>query len=171
MFCSCPGNTDIQNGNVKLILGLIWCLIAHYQLGASNFPPKKLMLAWLKVRSYCTVHRLFMLAWLKLRSNRTHSVVQYTSSCWPGPRRGHTVHRLLYSIQARAGLAQGGAIQYTECCTPHKLTLAGLKNRLMYCTYTGCGPIHRLKNITQASVPYIGCCGIHRLHTTEAVVQ
>ncbi len=44
-----PGNTDIQNGNVKLILGLIWSLIAHYQLGASNFPPKKLMLAWLKV--------------------------------------------------------------------------------------------------------------------------
>ena len=43
------GNTDIQNGNMKLILGLIWSLIAHYQLGASNFPPKKLMLAWLKV--------------------------------------------------------------------------------------------------------------------------
>ena len=46
---SLSGNTDIQNGNVKLILGLIWSLIAHYQLGASNFPPKKLMLAWLKV--------------------------------------------------------------------------------------------------------------------------
>ena len=45
------GNTDIQNGNVKLILGLIWSLIAHYQLGASNFPPKKLMLAWLKVKN------------------------------------------------------------------------------------------------------------------------
>ena len=43
------GNTDIHNGNLKLILGLIWSLIAHYQLGASNFPPKKLMLAWLKV--------------------------------------------------------------------------------------------------------------------------
>ena len=43
------GNTDIHNGNLKLILGLLWSLIAHYQLGASNFPPKKLMLAWLKV--------------------------------------------------------------------------------------------------------------------------
>ncbi len=42
------GNTDINNGNLKLILGLIWSLIAHYQLGASNFPPKKLMLAWLR---------------------------------------------------------------------------------------------------------------------------
>ena len=42
------GNTDIHNGNLKLILGLTWSLIAHYQLGASNFPPKKLMLAWLK---------------------------------------------------------------------------------------------------------------------------
>ena len=47
-----PGNTDINNGNLKLILGLIWSLIAHYQLGASNFPPKKLMLAWLKVRNW-----------------------------------------------------------------------------------------------------------------------
>jgi len=42
------GNTDINEGNLKLILGLIWSLIAHYQLGASNFPPKKLMLAWLR---------------------------------------------------------------------------------------------------------------------------
>ena len=50
MIKTISGNTDIQNGNVKLILGLIWSLIAHYQLGASNFPPKKLMLAWLKVR-------------------------------------------------------------------------------------------------------------------------
>ena len=47
-FFLIPGNTDIHNGNLKLILGLIWSLIAHYQLGASNFPPKKLMLAWLK---------------------------------------------------------------------------------------------------------------------------
>ena len=51
------GNTDIQNGNMKLILGLIWSLIAHYQLGASNFPPKKLMLAWLKVSAQ---HRAFL---------------------------------------------------------------------------------------------------------------
>ena len=50
------GNTDIQNGNMKLILGLIWSLIAHYQLGASNFPPKKLMLAWLKVSAELTSH-------------------------------------------------------------------------------------------------------------------
>ena len=42
------GNTDIHNGNLKLILALLWSLIANYQLGASNFPPKKLMLAWLK---------------------------------------------------------------------------------------------------------------------------
>ena len=54
----CAGNTDIQNGNVKLILGLIWSLIAHYQLGASNFPPKKLMLAWLKV--------MLMVVWVNM---------------------------------------------------------------------------------------------------------
>ncbi|XP_046654649.1 filamin-C-like isoform X2 [Daphnia pulicaria] len=42
------GNVDIVNGNLKLILGLIWSLIVHYQIGRSKFPPKKLMLAWLK---------------------------------------------------------------------------------------------------------------------------
>ena len=52
IILSISGNTDIHNGNLKLILGLIWSLIAHYQLGASNFPPKKLMLAWLKVRQF-----------------------------------------------------------------------------------------------------------------------
>ncbi|XP_072156699.1 filamin-B isoform X2 [Bemisia tabaci] len=42
------GNVDIVNGNIKLILGLIWSLIVRYQIGRSKFPPKKLMLAWLK---------------------------------------------------------------------------------------------------------------------------
>ena len=42
------GNVDIVNGNLKLLLGLIWSLIVRYQIGRSKFPPKKLMLAWLK---------------------------------------------------------------------------------------------------------------------------
>lgn len=42
------GNVDIVNGNVKLILGLIWSLIVRYQIGKSKFPPRKLMLAWLQ---------------------------------------------------------------------------------------------------------------------------
>ncbi|XP_013109625.2 filamin-C isoform X2 [Stomoxys calcitrans] len=42
------GNTDIVNGNIKLILGLIWSLIVRYQIGRSKFPPRKLMLAWLQ---------------------------------------------------------------------------------------------------------------------------
>ncbi|XP_015587386.1 filamin-A isoform X2 [Cephus cinctus] len=42
------GNVDIVNGNLKLILGLIWSLIVRYQIGKSKFPPRKLMLAWLK---------------------------------------------------------------------------------------------------------------------------
>ena len=49
------GNTDIHNGNLKLILALLWSLIANYQLGASNFPPKKLMLEWLKVSTTGTM--------------------------------------------------------------------------------------------------------------------
>ncbi|XP_076033094.1 filamin-A-like [Oratosquilla oratoria] len=51
------GNVDIVNGNLKLILGLIWSLIMHYQIGKSKFPPKKLMLAWLKaVLPDCSVN-------------------------------------------------------------------------------------------------------------------
>lgn len=41
------GPEDIVNGNLKLILGLIWHLILRYQIGKSKFPTKKLMLAWL----------------------------------------------------------------------------------------------------------------------------
>ncbi|XP_070173163.1 filamin-B-like isoform X5 [Littorina saxatilis] len=42
------GSEDIVNGSQKLILGLIWHLILRYQIGKTKFPPKKLMLAWLK---------------------------------------------------------------------------------------------------------------------------
>ncbi|XP_039765519.1 filamin-A [Pararge aegeria] len=42
------GNVDIVNGNLKLILGLIWSLIVRYQIGKSKFPPRKLMLSWLQ---------------------------------------------------------------------------------------------------------------------------
>lgn len=48
-FPRLSGNVDIVNGNLKLILGLIWSLIVRYQIGKSKFPPRKLMLAWLKV--------------------------------------------------------------------------------------------------------------------------
>lgn len=47
-FVFSTGNVDIVNGNLKLILGLIWSLIVRYQIGRSKFPPKKLMLAWLR---------------------------------------------------------------------------------------------------------------------------
>ena len=81
---SLSGNTDIQNGNMKLILGLIWSLIAHYQLGASNFPPKKLMLAWLKV-SLTTVHRLLTLLSRpssQTATSRTSPRTGTTASTW-----------------------------------------------------------------------------------------
>ncbi|XP_060073080.1 filamin-C-like [Ylistrum balloti] len=42
------GSDDISNGNLKLILGLIWHLILRYQIGKTKFPAKKLMLAWLR---------------------------------------------------------------------------------------------------------------------------
>nr|CAH7749585.1 unnamed protein product [Callosobruchus chinensis] len=53
------GNVDIVNGNLKLILGLIWSLIVRYQIGRSKFPPRKLMLAWLQaVLPECKVSNL-----------------------------------------------------------------------------------------------------------------
>lgn len=53
------GNVDIVNGNLKLILGLIWSLIVRYQIGRSKFPPRKLMLAWLQaVLPECKVTNL-----------------------------------------------------------------------------------------------------------------
>ncbi|KAL4220761.1 hypothetical protein ACF0H5_021155 [Mactra antiquata] len=42
------GPEDIVNGNLKLILGLIWHLILRYQIGKSKFPTKKLMICWLQ---------------------------------------------------------------------------------------------------------------------------
>ena len=55
---------------MKLILGLIWSLIAHYQLGASNFPPKKLMLAWLKV--------MLMVVWVNMVRMLVRMMVRIT---------------------------------------------------------------------------------------------
>ena len=53
------GNVDIANGNLKLILGLIWHLILHYQIGKTKVSPKKLILAWLKaILPKCTINNL-----------------------------------------------------------------------------------------------------------------
>jgi hypothetical protein len=41
------GNSDLYNGNLKLMLGLIWHLILRYQIGKTKVPAKKLILAWL----------------------------------------------------------------------------------------------------------------------------
>lgn len=38
-----------MEGNLKLILGLVWALIQRYQLGRhTKVPPKRLLLAWLQ---------------------------------------------------------------------------------------------------------------------------
>ena len=36
LLCLTPGSEDIHNGNLKLILGLVWTLIRHYQIGSSG---------------------------------------------------------------------------------------------------------------------------------------
>ncbi|XP_060074083.1 filamin-A-like [Ylistrum balloti] len=45
------GNEDVVNGNVKLILGLIWHLIVRYQISnrKTKSPPKKLMMDWFRL--------------------------------------------------------------------------------------------------------------------------
>ncbi|VDM74520.1 unnamed protein product [Strongylus vulgaris] len=44
-----PGSHDVVEGNTKLILGLIWCLIQRYQIASrSKIPPKKLVMAWIQ---------------------------------------------------------------------------------------------------------------------------
>lgn len=45
------GNEDVVNGNVKLILGLIWHLIVRYQISnrKTKSPPKKLMMGWFRL--------------------------------------------------------------------------------------------------------------------------
>ena len=58
------GSGDISNGNVKLILGLIWTLILHYQIsigfgikdgsdrdGKTGKTGKQALLEWLQVSS------------------------------------------------------------------------------------------------------------------------
>ncbi|XP_062597927.1 filamin-C-like [Saccostrea cucullata] len=42
------GCTDITEGNIKLVLALIWQLILRYQVGLSNIQHKNWMLAWLQ---------------------------------------------------------------------------------------------------------------------------
>ena len=54
-----PGGGDIVGGNLKLILGLIWTLILHYQIsigfgldearGKDGPSPKQALMNWLKV--------------------------------------------------------------------------------------------------------------------------
>ncbi|CAH1244644.1 FLNA [Branchiostoma lanceolatum] len=59
------GNEDVMEGNEKLMLGLIWTLIQHYQLSrgsgqkGSKYSPKKHMLLWLQtVLPECRISNL-----------------------------------------------------------------------------------------------------------------
>ena len=38
---------DVVNGNLRLIIGMVWQLILKYQMSQSKVPPKKLMLSWI----------------------------------------------------------------------------------------------------------------------------
>ncbi|CAD6188807.1 unnamed protein product [Caenorhabditis auriculariae] len=43
------GSHDIVDGNEKLVLGLMWCLVQRYQIACkTKIPPKKLVMAWIQ---------------------------------------------------------------------------------------------------------------------------
>ena len=44
------GGDDIVNGNVKIILGLVWSLVQRYQIAGrkTRAPPRKLMTLWFR---------------------------------------------------------------------------------------------------------------------------
>lgn len=53
------GCTDLTDGNIKLVLALIWQLILRYQIGLSNIQHKNWMLAWLQaVIPECNITKL-----------------------------------------------------------------------------------------------------------------
>lgn len=41
------GGQDVVNGNLKLIMGLVWRAIIRYQISRGKTSPKKLMLSWI----------------------------------------------------------------------------------------------------------------------------
>ena len=48
-FSVLAGSEDIASGNEKLILGMIWLLIRHYQIGSqSKLPAKQMMHHWIR---------------------------------------------------------------------------------------------------------------------------
>ena len=67
LYDYCSGSGDIINGNVKLILGLIWTLILHYQIsigfgikdddnkGKKGKTGRQALLEWLQVRDHMFV--------------------------------------------------------------------------------------------------------------------
>lgn len=83
-----------MNGNLKLILGLIWSLIVRYQIGKSKFPPRKLMLAWLKV-SIITAYMNFMTRFL-----HAYTTIRVSTHCkYVGTLFTHTgITSLLFMI-------------------------------------------------------------------------
>ena len=76
----CAGSGDINNGNEKLILGLIWTLIQHYQISigfgiddceqegkGSGKTGKQALLEWLQVSQASKVYPASSLAGYRMR--------------------------------------------------------------------------------------------------------
>lgn len=120
---------DIVNGNLKLILGLIWSLIVRYQIGRSKFPPKKLMLAWLRSVLPETEINNFTSDW-----NSGLSLAALVDYCRPGliphwknldPRDGERNCRLAMTI-AKNELSVPVVLDPEYLSSPHLDELSGM---------------------------------------------
>ena len=89
------GGGDIVDGNLKLILGLIWTLILHYQISKGfgtvtdehgkngGTSPKQALLEWLQVHytCMCTYNKVYMFTHFKLSVRLKNIIFHVTHYC------------------------------------------------------------------------------------------
>lgn len=90
LFLFSSGGEDIAQGNIKLILGLIWTLILHYQIsvalggddmGKSGPTPKQALLTWLQGMLKVRLSWAKSTTWLQFISLSLHKPYIIDSIC------------------------------------------------------------------------------------------
>jgi hypothetical protein len=82
-------------GNLKLVLGLVWSLIQRYQISArAKIPPKKLMMAWIQA--------CFLIAGRqKLEKNASIGRPDVIETIVSGGFTRHENHKLSHKLERR----------------------------------------------------------------------
>lgn len=117
-FPDCTGNEDIVDGNLKLILGLVWTLILHYQInmgfqddtegGGAKQSPKQALLAWIREKLPEKGIRNFTTDW-----NSGVNVAALVDAVSPGLCSEHATMDESNALE-NASLAMGRAEQWLE---------------------------------------------------------